>query len=36
MINRNKVFAPRYWLGFESKINYHSCAIPDYCTSIEI
>jgi len=35
MINRNKVFAPRYWLGFESKINYHSCAIPDYCTSIE-
>lgn len=36
MKNRDKVFVPKYWLGFESKINYHSCAIPDYCTSIEI
>jgi hypothetical protein len=36
MKKRDKVFAPKFWLGFESKINFPSCTTPNYCTSVEI
>lgn len=36
MKNRDIVVAPKYWLGFNSGINYHQKPLPDIFTSIEI
>jgi len=36
MIKRDVVFAPKYWLGFESKIDYHQGTLAKFMTKIEI
>jgi hypothetical protein len=36
MSNKGKVFAPKYWLGFESKVDYHSNPLPKYSSAIEV
>ena len=36
MKKRDIVFAPKYWLGFNTKIEYHSQGTPSYSKEIEI
>ena len=36
MKNKNFVFAPKYWLGFASKKEYHAKPIPNFAKQIEI
>ena len=36
MENRDQVFAPRHWLGFNSGVDYHSKPIPEIFTQVEI
>ena len=36
MKNRKTVFAPKYWLGFNSKIEYHLNGTPTYSIEVDI
>lgn len=36
MKNRNIVFVPKFWLGFNSKIEYHKKPLPNYAKEVEI
>jgi len=36
MKERDIIFAPKYWLGFSSKIEYHEQGVPDYSKAIEV
>jgi hypothetical protein len=36
MKERDIIFAPKYWLGFSSKIEYHEQGVPDYSKEIEV
>ena len=36
MEERDTVFAPKYWLGFRSKIEYQEQAVPSYSKEVEI
>ncbi len=35
MKKRDIVFAPKYWMGFNSKIYYHCNSIPDFCIEVD-
>jgi hypothetical protein len=36
MKDRDIVFAPKYWLGFESKVEYHKNSIASFMEEMEI
>ncbi len=36
MKNRDTIFAPRYWLGFESDTDYHSAPIADCMKEVSV
>jgi len=36
MRDRDIVFTPKYWLGFNSKIEYHMSATADFMTEVEV
>ena len=36
MKERDTVFAPKYWLGFRSKIEYQAQGVPSYSKEVEI
>lgn len=36
MKDRDVVFAPKYWLGFNSGVEYHSNPTADFCKQVEI
>lgn len=36
MENRKLVFAPKYWLGFNSKIEYHCCSFPSFAIPVDV
>jgi hypothetical protein len=36
MKERKKVFAPKYWMGFKSKIEYHRGTVPSFAEPVEI
>ena len=33
--NKNKIFAPKYWYGWKSKITHQAYAVPDYAETID-
>lgn len=32
---KEKIFAPKFWLGWKSKVEYHRGAVPSYSTQID-
>ena len=36
MKNRDVVFAPKYWLGWKSKINYHKESLANFMKRVEV
>lgn len=36
MQNRRKVFAPRYWLGWRSRVEYHKGIAPSFAEQVEV
>jgi len=36
MKERDTVFAPKFWLGFRSKIEYQAQGVPSYSKEVEI
>ncbi len=36
MKNRDVVFAPKYWLGFNSKINHHKSPLARFMIPVEV
>lgn len=36
MENRDTVFAPKYWIGFNSGVEYHSNPLPDFVKKIKV
>ncbi len=36
MKDRDVVFAPKYWTGFNSKVSYHTNTVPSFVKEIEI
>ena len=36
MKQKEFILAPKFWLGFNSKIDYHSNPIPDFFKTIEV
>lgn len=36
MKNKKKVFAPKYWLGWKSKIEYHKGITPSFAQIVEV
>ena len=35
MKNRDVVFAPKYWLGWKSKIDYHKESLANFMKRVE-
>ena len=36
MVERDTVFAPKYWLGFRSKIEFQGKSVPSYSKQVAI